>query len=724
MNLLKKAIAAICAVAMLATFAVVPVMAEDIQPNITNFEATANTTWVTKENNGGGTVSNTGDTITMSTTNGGIVQVRPANCTSTNIGAMNVVLTKGFTYTVSIHYKANITAFTNDSNQNVVYATAYALGGNNGTTVLGELKNKTGITGKSSDTPNANGYSGYITGTFTPTENSKLELQLYLRHCQGSVTFSNITVTGPAPVAIGSVGYSTLSDAVTAATTGNEIKIYGDVSFSNRIDINKEVTITGFGEMPTLSGAIEMQNGQGGNVTTSNIKYTNFNATNQTLTATNCEFTDLRVGGNSGDSKRIKLTDCTVDSLSTYGYVNLLGATTVNNLTVSGISVNKENNVPISLNNSGSDRPKINVSATTSVGGMITFNTSNFSDTVMNLCVDNGYDLVDGAAQNFSHTWNNSGYTITSDGIITNAINAKINAANYATLTDADAAAKDGDTVVLLNDYSGDLVCDKKDCVIDLNTHTLNGKIYIKFNNHITVKNGTVSAVQLETGTGAQTYGTSRNTITVEDATVINQITTDASRLEEKRTNENDVNRNGIIVKGNSTLTGGVKIVSATQNSSILDTLDVSEYTNSSPIAVTIPTALYFTAGTVFFTGDASKVTLTGVDDYELSNGALVTKSAPAPEYTEINSDNNVYTAGDISETEKGFAADLGNGYTDATTVNIEWKVINLKDGENFRFTTFTQTINPAQNGTKFGIALKNIQSGDDYKAMWFVNNQ
>lgn len=275
----------------------------------------------------------------------------------------------------------------------------------------------------------------------------------------------------------------------------------------------------------------------------------------------------------------------------------------------------------------------------------------------------------------------------------------------YSKLQSAVDAAAAGETVKLLSNYTGNLTCDKAPAnyTIDLNNYEIVGTVYLKNGKQITIKNGTVKMVQLETGTSAKTQnGTTRNMIVIDNATVTEQITTDASRLTEYRSaGANDVNRNGIKVVGNSTLTKGIKIVAANQNSNILDTLDIQDYTGTTNISVEIASMPYaITEGAVFFTGDASKVTIIGADNYELKDGALVTKTVEPTTHSEAfkftkkasdfssNAQVNVVFQNDNTNAIKEYTEELGTTFTGQSDVQIAVVIKGIAEGYSVKSVT------------------------------------
>lgn len=214
----------------------------------------------------------------------------------------------------------------------------------------------------------------------------------------------------------------------------------------------------------------------------------------------------------------------------------------------------------------------------------------------------------------------------------------------YNTLQDAANNASTNDTITLLADANGLKSDDIKASSITFNGNgkTISGTVHVKNGKTFTINNATIDKVQLETGTKDLNNET-RNTIVLNNSTVNKQITTDLYRSERK---DDDLNRCGIVLKGNCVLNNGIGLTSyANSLGHAIDTLDVTEYTGS-PISVTVMSSRNFSAGINFFTGSADKVTLdeTTAATYELSNGALVKKSTEPDDPKTYNTDYFKFT--------------------------------------------------------------------------------
>ena len=213
----------------------------------------------------------------------------------------------------------------------------------------------------------------------------------------GSFWLDNIVLEKAAEASIGETYYATLEEAVEKAVANDTITLHSNVTLDARLDINKRVTINGNGH--TITGNVELQNGQGGNLIANNVIFTNLNVTNQTLNATDCRINTLGVGG-TGGVNRVTLTNCAVTNLNTYGYVTLAGTSSITGeTTISGISGNW-------------DKPQIILNDTSTVSGALTF--ANTIDLSANL----GYQLVSGNIANFKAEWNNDTYKIDANGQI------------------------------------------------------------------------------------------------------------------------------------------------------------------------------------------------------------------------------------------------------------------------------------------------------------------
>lgn len=345
----KKILALLSAAAMTVTALAVPftASAEEIEnENAVVFQSGEETQWRIWENNTKGTgtesatLSNGTDTITnqdradspttyvagssitlnmpkgaASSTNP--IQVRPVISTP-------IELKSGVTYSFSLDYTSNITEYTNDKSNDVVYMQAIARYADGEHTTV----KKVAINQKKGDSTNLGEKTGQITVTLTPAEDSTLELQLYLRNAKGSVQYSNLKVTAPREaVAVAEVSgryFTTLSEAVTAANDGDEVTLLQDTTLSSRLLISKNVTITS--DNKTISGSVNsnMIIIQGGKTLT--LNNTNVTSTRGNAIGVEQKGTKLVVNGgnitgtishNNGNNTSITVENATVDTIST-----------------------------------------------------------------------------------------------------------------------------------------------------------------------------------------------------------------------------------------------------------------------------------------------------------------------------------------------------------------------------------------------------------------------
>ncbi len=350
----KKILALLSAAAMTVTALAVPftASAEEIEnENAVVFQSGEETQWRIWENNtkgtgtesatlsnGTDTITNqdradspktfvTGSSITLNMPEGAAsstnpIQVRPVISTP-------IELKSGVTYSFSLDYTSNITEYTNDKSSDVVYMQAIArklTGGSKDTT-----EKKVAINQKKGDSTNLGEKTGQITGTLTPAEDSTLELQLYLRHAYGSVTFSNLKVTTTstsvpegAVVEVNGRYFTTLSEAVTAANDGDEVTLLKDATLSGRLTISKNVTIKS--DNKTISGSdnsnmIIIQSGKTLTLNNTNVTSTKGNAIGVEQKGTKLVVNGGTITGtishNNGDDTSITVKNAIVDTIST-----------------------------------------------------------------------------------------------------------------------------------------------------------------------------------------------------------------------------------------------------------------------------------------------------------------------------------------------------------------------------------------------------------------------
>lgn len=337
----KKILALLSAAAMTVTALAVPftASAEEVFADVkTVFSSDENTEWILHEQYGGMSAKvgettldrkndkATGDSITLTIpetykgeSNGSYkpIQVRP------NIGS-TIVLENGVTYDFTVDYTADIDSYSDGtSKDNAVYAAFISR--DSDSKEAGAAKDQYGVKVKDEDNT-----SGKITGQFTPTkDNCSLEIQLYLRHAYGSVTFSNlkVTTTSAPEEAVAEVNgkyFTTLSEAVTAANDGDEVTLLQDTTLSSRLLISKNVTITS--DNKTISGSVNsnMIIIQGGKTLT--LNNTNVTSTKGNAIGVEQKGTKLVVNGgtitgtishNNGNNTSITVENATVDTIST-----------------------------------------------------------------------------------------------------------------------------------------------------------------------------------------------------------------------------------------------------------------------------------------------------------------------------------------------------------------------------------------------------------------------
>lgn len=339
----KKILALLSAAAMTVTALAVPftASAEEVFADVkTVFSSDENTEWILHEQYGGMSAKvgettldskndkATGDSITLTIPEAykgesdGIykpIQVRP------NIGS-TIALENGVTYDFTVDYTANIDSYSDGTlKDNAVYAAFISR--DSDSKEAGAAKDQYGVKVKDEDNKTS---SGKITGHFKPTkDNCSLEIQLYLRHAYGSVTFSNlkVTTTSAPEEAVAEVNgryFTTLSEAVTAANDGDEVTLLQDTTLSSRLLISKNVTITS--DNKTISGSVNsnMIIIQGGKTLT--LNNTNVTSTRGNAIGVEQKGTKLVVNGgnitgtishNNGDDTSITVENATVDTIST-----------------------------------------------------------------------------------------------------------------------------------------------------------------------------------------------------------------------------------------------------------------------------------------------------------------------------------------------------------------------------------------------------------------------
>lgn len=371
----KKILALLSAAAMTVTALAVPftASAEEVFADVkTVFSSNENTEWILHEQYGGMSAKvgettldrkndkATGDSITLTipeTYTGETddnntykpIQVRP-NIEST------IALEKGVTYDFTVDYIADIDSYSDGTpKDNAVYAAFISR--DSDSKEAGAAKDQYGV--KVNDEDNKTS-SGKITGHFTPTkDNCSLEIQLYLRHAYGSVTFSNLEVTTTsvpeeAVVEVNGRYFTTLSEAVTAANDGDEVTLLKDATLSSRLTISKNVTITS--DNKTISGSdnsnmIIIQGGKTLTLNNTNVTSTKGNAIGVEKKGTKLVVNGGTIKGtishNNGNDTSITVENATVDTISTRvgREPSVTGSScniTINNSTVTSVVYNSK----------------------------------------------------------------------------------------------------------------------------------------------------------------------------------------------------------------------------------------------------------------------------------------------------------------------------------------------------------------------------------------------
>lgn len=369
----KKILALLSAAAMTVTALAVPftASAEEVFADVkTVFSSNENTEWILHEQYGDmsakvGEITldskndkATGDSITLTIpetyngeSNGSYkpIQVRP------NIGS-TIALENGVTYDFTVNYTADIYSYSDGTpKDNAVYAAFISR--DSDSKEAGAAKDQYGV--KVNDEDNKTS-SGKITGHFTPTkDNCSLEIQLYLRHAYGSVTFSNLEVTTTsvpeeAVVEVNGRYFTTLSEAVTAANDGDEVTLLKDATLSSRLTISKNVTITSDNKTISGSNNANMIIIKGGKTLT--LNNTNVTSTKGNAIGVEKKGTKLVVNGgtikgtishNNGNDTSITVENATVDTISTRvgREPSVTGSScniTINNSTVTSVVYNSK----------------------------------------------------------------------------------------------------------------------------------------------------------------------------------------------------------------------------------------------------------------------------------------------------------------------------------------------------------------------------------------------
>ena len=340
----------------------------------------------------------------------------------------------------------------------------------------------------------------------------------------------------------------------------------------------------------------------------------------------------------------------------------------------------------------------------------------------------NNYDLVDGTVANFTPTWSNSTYTVSSAGYIANTV-AMIGNVGYADFKEAVAAAIPNDsTIDLVSDVdlgSSLYVIDYKvnnnktafTVAINGNNKSITGNIELaNFGSYrLNANNVTFNGKFDVKNNGINFTGCTVNTLNVGG-------TGDDTRVILTNTGVTDLATYGHVrVVGTSTVSGTTTInginsgsdkpqIIVGENASVTGTLALSDEIAAAHIGYSLVSGTLANFGATWSS-----------ENYGLVNGVIAEKSAPAPIYT----DGVVYTpTATTSDDEKGFTASYSTEETSGT-VDIEWKIIDLNglaNGQTFKTVTQQVDLTKAEQGAvKFGIVLTNMIAGHDYNAMWFA---
>ena len=398
---------------------------------------------------------------------------------------------------------------------------------------------------------------------------------------------------------IGEQGYESLQAAINAATAGDTIKFLADIT--EDVTVSKNVTIDGAGK--TYTGTITISGDY--NVTIQNVNcvkgYIVQNGTSSTavLTVQNCSFAN---GGYAVTTERIDkvvIEDCTVTGQSLL-YTKL----TTNHVVVKNVTISKGNYVAHLVY--GTDAYFENVIATEMTGyGICTQNYGAKTITLKNCSFDapnyyalavrddrttnadtfifEGVNIMSGmyVSQYAKYVLSNKdatltapeGQTVTIDltGYSVKYVNGKyvvtanmvaIDNETYASLEEALAAAKTGDTITFLADITEDVTV-SKNVTIDGAGKTYTGTITISGDYNVTIQNvNCVKGYIVQNGTSSTAVLTVQNCsfanggyavtteridkVVIEDCTVTGQ-----SLLYTKLTTNHVVVKNVTISKGN-----------------------------------------------------------------------------------------------------------------------------------------------------------------------------
>lgn len=392
----KKILALLSAAAMTVTALAVPftASAEEVFADVkTVFSSDENTEWILHEQYGGMSAKvgettldskndkATGDSITLTIPEAykgesdGIykpIQVRP------NIGS-TIALENGVTYDFTVDYTANIDSYSDGTlKDNAVYAAFISR--DSDSKEAGVAKDQYGV--KVNDEDNKTS-SGKITGHFTPTkDNCSLEIQLYLRHAYGSVTFSNLKVTTTsapeeAVVEVNGRYFTDVIGALKVVENKGTIELLKTSTLSERALLDKlgnksakEITINGNDytlNAPDNTMAIEVPNGYnltikdatvvGGNNYTINVKR------GGTLKLDNAT-----IGSTEGNAK---------PAINIAGTVNATNSSKINSILFESTSNNPVVNLDASSTLTGTIKPQNSTVTITENYALITGNVAN-----------------------------------------------------------------------------------------------------------------------------------------------------------------------------------------------------------------------------------------------------------------------------------------------------------------------------------------------------------
>lgn len=402
----KKILALLSAAAMTVTALAVPftASAEEVFADVkTVFSSDENTEWILHEQYGGMSAKvgettldskndkATGDSITLTipdTYKGETddnntykpIQVRP------NIGS-TIALENGVTYDFTVDYTADIDSYSDGtSKDNAVYAAFISR--DSDSKEAGAAKDQYGV--KVNDEDNKTS-SGKITGHFTPTkDNCSLEIQLYLRHAYGSVTFSNLKVTTTsapeeAVVEVNGRYFTDVIGALKVVENKGTIELLKTSTLSERALLDKlgnksakEITINGNGytlNAPNNTMAIEVPNGY------------NLTIKDATVVGGNNYTINVKKGGT------LKLDNATIGSTegNAKPAINIAG-------TVNATNSSKINSI---LFESTSNNPVVNLDTSSKLTGTIKPQNSTVT-------ITENYELITGNVANCTAVYSNS----------------------------------------------------------------------------------------------------------------------------------------------------------------------------------------------------------------------------------------------------------------------------------------------------------------------------